>query len=109
MPEDKTLEDQIKQDIQNLVKIPVAQPVGAEKMCETIHKNMLLKYFKMMVVENKVQNVKIFLENITECKLLGEKEDRIDAVLQFNGEKCFAGVTYGSENGVPQYNMLSTK
>lgn len=106
VPENKELDELIQEDIRSLLKIPVSHPVGVEKKCEIVHKEMLLKYFRKMTVQNKVQNVRIFHENISECNLLGEKEDRIEAILQFNGERCYAGVTYGSQNGVPQYNLL---
>lgn len=69
------------------VKVP---EIPTEKHeCTILLKEMILNRIQYLVVENKLMDVKVFEENIKDCKNEGS---RIDAVLQFNGEACYLGL-----------------
>lgn len=59
-----------------------------------------------MIVDNKLQNILVFDENIIECDFEDEKENKFEAVLSFNGEKCHIGVVHTTEGGLSEYNLL---
>lgn len=66
---------------------------------------ILLNRFQNLVIENKIQNVKIFQENIIKCNYVSEN-NRIDAVLSFNDELCFIGVESQKVNNVTKLSVL---
>lgn len=109
VPYKPTLGEEIAKKFAELNKIPVQNVVGAEKKCESLHKEILRNYLKQLVIENKVQNVKVFDENISDCAYEGEQQNRIDAILTFNGEKCHVALTFDKVNGLSQYNILNEK
>ena len=44
-------------------------------------------------MDNKLQDVTITFENIVRCRSVYEDDNRIDAILSFNGEECFIGIS----------------
>lgn len=67
---------------------------------------ILLNRIRNLVVENKIQNIKVFQENIINCNYV-KNDNRIDAVLSFNEEECFLGIDAQTQNNVTQYNILT--
>ncbi len=47
---------------------------------------MIVRRIKSLIFDNKIMNIKIFEENIIDCS---EENLRMDAVLKFNGERCY--------------------
>lgn len=101
--ENKDEEDRVRDVKINLPQefkingIPVQEPTGVSSECSAATKKMLLNRLRELVVENKLQDVKIFKENIRKCQL-NRETFQIDAVLSFNGETCFIGAKRNSKS-----------
>lgn len=96
------------EQLADIKKFAPFQPTGAEKECQSFHRDIFRSYFTQLVIENQLQNVKIFDENIIQCNFIGENQDRIDTVLQFNGETCYLSVAYSKpQNSEPVYSILN--
>lgn len=59
--------------------------------CSLGNRLILKMRFKNLIINNKIQNVKLFSENIIKCAF-NTSYGGIDAILSFNKEKCYIGV-----------------
>lgn len=98
----------IQEKLANIKNIENIKPVGAEKECALIHRDIFRSYLKQLIINNQLQNIKVFDENIVKCNFLGDSQDRTDVILQFNGEKCYLSVTYSKpQNSSEVYSILN--
>lgn len=89
----------------NLSRIPKLEAMNT--LCSEGEKMVLKNRFQPLVIDNKFQDVKLFQENIIECHWA--ENNRIDAILKFNGEKCFVGITSLEENSQRVYLVLDDR
>lgn len=66
---------------------------------------ILQNRLRKLMIHNKIQNIKVFRENIIKCNYV-ENDNRIDAILSFNDEQCFMGVELLTENNVQNLHVL---
>ena len=64
---------------------------------------MVKERLRQLHLENQIQDVKVFDENIVKCRR--GKGLRIDVILSFNFEQCFLGLEGTLGSG---YKMIST-
>ena len=98
----------IQEKLAKIHSIENIKPVGAEKECSLIHRDIFRSYLKQLIIENQLQNIKVFDENIVKCNFLGDSQDRTDVILQFNKEQCYLSVTYSKpQNSSEVYTILN--
>lgn len=67
---------------------------------------ILLNRIRNLVIENQIQNIRVFTENIINCNYV-KTDNRIDAILSFNDEECFIGIDSQTENNVVKYSIMN--
>lgn len=82
---------QILDSLAKIPKLPVSNPAGAERKCEILVKKLVINKLSDLVINNQMQDVKVFEENVSDCN---ERisEQIIDAILVFNEEKCYISI-----------------
>lgn len=53
--------------LQFIKSFPIPEIKGVEKKCTLTNKNFIKNIFKNLIIDNVVQHIKIFEENIIEC------------------------------------------
>lgn len=82
---------QLLESLSKIPKLPVSKPAGAERKCEILVKKLVINKLSQLVINNQMQDVNIFEENVSDCNdRIGEQI--IDAILVFNEEKCFLSI-----------------
>lgn len=75
----------------NVSEVPVLTEIESPSKCSPGMIEILLRRMRLMVIENQIQNVRIFQENVTHCQYV-KQEKRLDAILSFNFESCYLGI-----------------
>lgn len=92
--------------LDEIVNIPKIVVHSAPEKCNPGMELILLNRIRNLVLENQIQNIKVFQENIKNCNYV-KNDNRIDAILSFNDEECFIGIDSQTENNVAKYNIMT--